>query len=699
MIYTGFLLLGVFLNLLLGLFVLSREGKDKTKKTFCYWTISMAIWNFMDFGLSLFTNPQSALKWAQIMIIGVFFIPSTFYHFVVSFLKEGGRRRYYLIPIGYIISLTFIPTSLSGFLVSGVTPLKREGFFPLFAKTPFPFLFLLFFYGFTVAGVFLLVRRYIRTRSPMEKNQLKYVLIGLLIAGAGAIFNFLLAFKIRGVFPMGNIAELAFVGLTAYSIVKYHLMDINLVIRPGIIYGTLTGLIIATWLFSIFVFEQLFHIDSSGVRLLGLFVAIFVFSVLKDRVQYLVDRLFYRERQELAQATSKIAKDITSTVDPDIIATSTMDEIYKTCHPEFVSLLMLSRDMKFYEIKALMGEGEKEVFIPINDPLIGWLKRERRGIFREEKEGYLSKPKLRIVVEGMEKRKTRFTIPLFFQDELIGLLNLGDKRIGYYTYPEIDFLETVGKELSIALANTKLYSELKEKKEELEKALQAKTDFLHIVSHELNTPLSVIIGEIHVMERELKKKKIDLSSMTDLIKKKGEQLSLIIKDMMDVASLEKGEKKYEPKKEEIDVERLISEAVSSFKLMALNKGLIIRAEVGEEISFTSDKNVLENILFRLLDNAIKFTPSGGEILVGAEKKEDGVLFFVKDTGIGIREEDREKIFERFSQLDQSSIRKYGGLGLGLSIAKDMVLALEGKIWVEGEINKGSKFCFTLPSLK
>ncbi|MEW6679832.1 MAG: ATP-binding protein [bacterium] len=698
MVYGLILLAIAIFNLLLGLFVLSREGSKETNRTFCLWVICAFLWNLMDFGLFFTKNPQFALKWAQIMLIGVMFIPSTFIHFVIAFLKEPGNLRRKLIPVAYIISLIFSILCISGFLITDVS-LAKVGYFPQFTRPPFPQIFLLFFYGSTFTGVFLLARRYKRAISPMEKNQLRYFLIGLLTSIAGGIFNFLLALGQKQIFPIGNVTEGIFVTMVAIAIVRYHLMDIDLVIRPGIIYGTLTTLIIATWLFSIFVFEQVFHIDSFGVRLLGLFVAIFVFSVLKERVQYLVDRLFYRERQELVQATSKIAKDITSTVDPDIIATSTMDEIYKTCHPEFVSLMMLSRDTKFYEIKALMGEGEKEVFIPINDPLIGWLKRKRKGIFREEKEGYLSKPKLRIVAEGMEKRKTRFTIPLFFQDELIGLLNLGDKRIGYYTYPEIDFLETVGKELSIALENTRLYSELKEKKEELEKALQAKTDFLHIVSHELNTPLSVIIGETHVIERELKKKKIDLSSMTDLIKKKGEQLSLIIKDMMDVASLEKGEKKYEPKKEKIDVERLISEAVSSFKLMALNKGLIIRDDVGEEISFTSDKNVLENILFRLLDNAIKFTPSGGEILVGAEKKEDGVLFFVKDTGIGIREEDREKIFERFSQLDQSSTRKYGGLGLGLSIAKDMVLALEGKIWVEGEINKGSKFCFTLPSLK
>ncbi|MEW6680893.1 MAG: GAF domain-containing sensor histidine kinase, partial [bacterium] len=285
--------------------------------------------------------------------------------------------------------------------------------------------------------------------------------------------------------------------------------------------------------------------------------------------------------------------------------------------------------------------------------------------------------------------------PLFFQDELIGLLNLGDKRIGYYTYPEIDFLETVGKELSIALANTRLYSELKEKKEELEKALQVKTDFLHIVSHELNTPLAVIIGQAHLLEGKLKKKGIEFSPFIETIKRRAIGLSSVVKDILDVASLEKREA-YELKRDVIDVEGFIRDVKDSFSLMAHNKGLEIEIEVEEEMSITSDKKMLENILFRLMDNAIKFTPAGGFILIGAEKKESEVLFFIKDTGIGIAEEDKERIFERFFQVDQSNTRRYGGLGLGLFIVKDMVLALGGKIWVSSELGKGSKFSFILP---
>ncbi len=208
MIYSGFLLFCALVNLSLGLFVLSRESKQVVNRTFCYWLISMTIWHIMDFGLSISPNDEFALKWIKVMLTGVFFIPSTFYHFVVSFLKEKGKMRYYFIPIGYIISFLFIPLSLSGFLVDGVISFKTGGYFPQFADTPFPQMLLFFFYSWTLAGTFLLIRRFIRTKSAIEKNQLKYVIIGLTIAILGGIFNFALALGEKRIFPVGNLAEM-----------------------------------------------------------------------------------------------------------------------------------------------------------------------------------------------------------------------------------------------------------------------------------------------------------------------------------------------------------------------------------------------------------------------------------------------------------------------------------------------------------
>ncbi|MEW6104252.1 MAG: ATP-binding protein [bacterium] len=684
----------VLFNLFLGIFVLTKNVNARINRIFCIYSGFLSIWGFGMLALSLVpeSKEEIALWCVPILHFGLVFLPPIFFHFVLSLTKNEAKFNRCLSQIGYLMStLFFIIDRIGSFSISsGVTFIF--GSYRIVGGPLSPF-FNLFFLLLVSFGIYLLFASYKIVSSPLEKNYYKYLFFGMSVVLLSAISNILRVMGFR-VYPLAHIGILFFNIMTAYSIVKYKLMDIDLVIRPGIAYGTLTGLITATWLCSIFVFERFLFVSSFISRLLSMFIVIFVFNVLKERVQTIVDRLFYRERLELSKATARIANQITSSVDPDLIIASSIDELHNSIHSRFIVLMLLNNEETFYEIKYIFGEVDKKAFSPfitLNNPFVEWLKKQRGWVLRDEIDG--RREAIKVNYE-MEKNNIRFVTPLFIQDKIIGLLLLGEKKVGYYTFPEISLLETTANELAIALENTRLYSELKEKKEELEKANQAKTDFLHIVSHELNTPLSVIMGQTYLLEKGLKKK-TDISSMVDVIKKRGEHLAALIKDIMDVSSLEKGEK-YEPKRDTIDIERLISNTVKSFKLMAFNKGLEIEIDVASDVSFTSDKSVLENILFRLLDNAIKFTPSGGEILVGAEKREGEVLFFVKDTGIGIADEYKEKIFERFSQIDQSSTRKYGGLGLGLSIVKDMVQALKGKIWVEGELNKGSKFCFTLP---
>jgi|GEM_PF-6070537 len=132
------------------------------------------------------------------------------------------------------------------------------------------------------------------------------------------------------------------------------------------------------------------------------------------------------------------------------------------------------------------------------------------------------------------------------------------------------------------------------------------------------------MGEAYLIEKELKKRKITKKCIEAVqkIKERGEKFALLIKDIIDVASMEKGVEE-EIKRERIDIESLLDDTKISFGLLAHNKGLTIEIDIREEIELISDKKILENILFRLLDNAIKFTPSGGFITIGAEKREGG----------------------------------------------------------------------------
>ncbi len=698
MIYPLCILLIALLNLLLGIFVLSRGVNKKPNRYFCLWVISAGIWQIMDFGLCLSPNPEFALKWVKIMIIGVMFIPSTFFAFIVNMLKETDYIRVKLIPIGYLLSITFYIFSLTGLFISDVYTIPGRGYFPTFnPTTPFPPLFLIFFYGFTLVGVFLLFRRLKRASSALEKNQIKYLLWGLNIAILGGISNFVLAFEGNQIFPIGNLSEAIFVWMTAIAIVRYRLMDIDIIIRPGITYAILTSIVTVIWLGSIFFFENIVHFTSLPSRILGIFIAIFIFNILKDKVQSIVDRLFYKERQELASVSEKAIKEITSTIDPEIITTSCLNVLSEHLHPQFISLFLPSENKKSYEVQYIVGEGEKPILLSADEPLIKWLKEKKRALFKER---LLYRRVEEEIEEGIRKTKAALILPLIIGDNLIGVLTVGEKKgATYYSYGEINLFNTITKELALALENTRLYGELKEKTVALEAANQIKSNFLNTISHELNTPLTVIIGELYLLERALKTVgNKTTSTAMEKIKKKLDQLSFLIEEILDVAYLEKGGK-YVSKREHVNIKGVITNMVDYFKILYEQKGIQLKIDFEEEISLISDSKMIENILFRLINNAIKFTSSGGWITVGAKKGEkDEVLFFVQDTGVGIKKDDQQKIFDRFVQVDGSTIRRYDGVGLGLSIVKEMVETLSGRIWVESELNKGSKFIFMVKNL-
>ncbi|MBU1614824.1 GAF domain-containing sensor histidine kinase, partial [bacterium] len=470
-------------------------------------------------------------------------------------------------------------------------------------------------------------------------------------------------------------------------------------IRPGIIYTSLTLLITAIWLSVITFFENIFHFEALPSRILALVVIIFVFNLLRERVQLVVDRIFFRERQNLFELQERVSKKIASTLDPDQITPFAMKAIQQSVHPEFICLRLLSSDKKHYGVKSFLGEGEeKYLSLSVDNPLIGWFKGQKREIFKEEPEDnpYFGKAKEEIK-ETIEKIKARLVVPLMVGDDLLGVLSLGEKKgeNKVYSFAEIGFLNTTSRELAIALKNTQLYADLKKRTEELERANEAKSEFLQIVSHELNTPLTIILGEINILKMELKKGilskyKERLSKMED----KGIRLSHLIRDMLDMSSVERGVQ-LKIEKEVVNVEEIIEDVLTNFQSTAFHKEIRIGKDIQRGLSLVSDPKKIKDILSRLIDNALKYTPAKGSVLVGTRDAKESIEFFVQDTGMGIKKEDQEKIFERFFQADATITRKYSGTGMGLAVVKDLAAALEGEIRVESELNKGSRFIFTV----
>ncbi len=253
---------------------------------------------------------------------------------------------------------------------------------------------------------------------------------------------------------------------------------------------------------------------------------------------------------------------------------------------------------------------------------------------------------------------------------------------------ELTRLEEELRDSYVQLENA--YAELKEEDE-------AKSDFISIASHELRTPLTVINSYLEMFEDGLLGEMYDnQKEKLEIIHSQSDHMIGLVEDMLDTLKLES--RKFNIQKKSLKLETIVKNSVEEMSRLADIKEHVISLKIlGDLPRIRGDTQRIKQVFNNLLTNAIKYTPDKGKINVELKNENGQLLISISDNGVGIAEEEQDRIFEKFYTVGgKSLIRESERMGLGLTIARGIVEAHGGRIWVESELNKGSTFHFTLP---
>lgn len=291
--------------------------------------------------------------------------------------------------------------------------------------------------------------------------------------------------------------------------------------------------------------------------------------------------------------------------------------------------------------------------------------------------------------------RAEMAVPLIVGSRLIGVVDLQSDKVGFFSEEAMQVQRTLASQIAVAVQNAAMYAVQVETSSKLREVDRLKSEFLASMSHELRTPLNSIIGFADVLleglDGELNER---MDQDVRLIKDSGTHLRDLIGDILDMSKIEAG--RMELRYEELDLRQMAHDILATANSLAQEKHLDLILELDDAVGkIVADRTRLRQVLWNIMGNAIKFTEKGS-VTLAMQLEKDAVRVAVRDTGIGIKPEDMDVVFEQFRQVDGSLNRSVGGTGLGMPITKKLVELHGGQIGVDSVPGQGSTFWFTLP---
>lgn len=736
-IKSTLLIIVALINFILGILVLFQTRNRKLGNIFSLVTFTVVFWCITMFGYRFYNNIYT-LVWCRFLYIAAILIPFNFLYFSHKFLDY--RRKFskfkilfYSLPVIILIYLT----GFTNLIITDAYKIFGQENIIIFGKLYL--LYALYIIGYFNWSFLKLIKAY-KKNTGIIKKQAKYILIGAIASAlVGMLTNLILPwfnyFKLNW---LGQIATVLWISFTTYSIVRYRFMDIRVVFKKLFVYfgiGLFTYImfyVVANLYLSLF--GDVFARSGYILGILFSFLFVSLFFVVNKILYKFSDKYLFLNLHKYRETINSLSRELNHYNELDKIIDKIIDTIKDQMNLNRAGILLINTDKQLirYKIARVIGFNEQNGINLVQDNfLTNYLQKINSPLVIDELDLLSRDAKTDKEINGFKRLKIYMShieasvcLPLISSKKLIGIIILGNKNNkNPYTKEDLDLLINLASQASTAIENARLYKKVKiqkdklddfnkslkikvdeqtkdllKQKKHLEELLAMKSDFLRIVHHQLNTPLSIMNNAFSMIKDKTLSKKEGIDIASHGLKR----MSNVISDFWNAFELEGIDIELDIK--EIDLLTVVKEIIAEKKDLktVMDKKLDILFKVPDfkiPKVLCDDKKII-HVISNLLENAIFYTKKGS-IIVSFDKFSKNSKKYLKtlvtDTGIGIGPEDKNNIFLKFSRGLISKSLNPGGSGLGLYIAKRIVDASDGELKLEKTaINKGTTFSFILP---
>ena len=711
----------MLLCLLLGGFVASGRLKPAmAKPLYMILVFCIMMWTL---GIAVFLNASSApigYLGATIFYVSALLFPPTLLLFAATYPLRFSRVVNFLLWIVTITATLGVGwySLVRGYIVALSDPIDLQSVMINQAEY---LVFAIFFTLTFLAAITLSIVRIIRSPDYM-RSQIMYYLSGITITSipgfyANLFLPYLGDYRLIWIGPM---AALIFIGLTAYAIVRHKFFDIKYATIRSVTYVLALSTMAIIYFGLAYAASVVFSgsTERAGVStspinmILAVFLA-FLFQPIKIFFDSLTNRIFFRASYDPEVFTARLGKILTSTVELDALLEKAAKEIADTLKASHATFVV-------YDNQRLDTVKSHGVFRKLPDHMYEQLSKHvhtsDEAIISVEdmvRETY-SHTELGKLYRALSRKNVLLILPLHGE---FGYLLLGEQKAGGYSQRDLRVLDSLISELSIAIQNALSIQELRELNVTLQQRIDdathelrhtnqklrqldtTKDEFISMASHQLRTPLTSIKGYLSmVLEGDVGDITQQQRTMLTEAFTSSERMVHLIGDFLNVSRLQTG--KFMIDRKSCDVAALVADEVNTMKRLATSHGMTLefRKPSVSPVLFV-DEDKLRQVIMNFIDNAIYYSPEQSTVTVKMQKRDGNLCLEVHDEGMGVPEDVQERLFTKFFRADNARKQRPDGTGIGLYLAKKVIVAHGGDIIFKTRAGKGSVFVFCLPIAK